>query len=119
MKPNGLLIGVGALAVLAIGIFFSNKQQAAKQKNPTDATKKIVSIPDDQFQEIKIQKTGAEPLDLKKENGKWAITQPKPLPADSDSVSSLVSTLGGVSADTTVEDKPADLSAYGLNKPSL
>jgi len=120
MKPNGLLIAVGVLAVLGIGVFFSNKQQAAKEKAPaTDTTKKIVSIPEDQIQEIRVAKAGAEPLDLKKDNGKWAITAPKPEPADSDSVSSLVSTLASVSADSTVEDKAADLSPYGLTKPAL
>jgi Domain of unknown function (DUF4340) len=120
MKPRGLLIAVGLLVVLAAAIFFSNKRQAAKEKEPaTTASTKIVSIPDDQFQEIRIQKSGGDTIDLKKENGKWMMTEPKPLPADSDSVSSLVSTLSNVTADSTIEDKATDLSAYGLAKPAL
>ena len=119
MKPRGLLVAVGVLVVLAVAIFFSNKKQAANEKAPSTTTTKIVSIPDDQFQEIRIQKSGGDTIDLKKENGKWAITEPKPLPADSDSVSSLVSTLSSVSADATIEDKATDLSAYGLAKPAL
>ena len=119
MKPKGLLVAVGVLVVLAVAIFFSNKKQAANEKTPSTTTTKIVSIPDDQFQEIRIQKSGGDTIDLKKENGKWAITAPKPLPADSDSVSSLVSTLSSVSADATIEDKATDVSAYGLAKPAL
>jgi Domain of unknown function (DUF4340) len=119
MKPSGLLIAVGVLVVLAAGIFFSNKKQAAKEKAPTSTNPKIVSIPDDQFQEIRIQKTSGESIDLKKQNGKWAMTEPKPLPADSDSVSSLVSTLSNVTADATIEDKATDLAPYGLAKPAL
>jgi hypothetical protein len=119
-KPSGLLIAVGILVVLAAGIFISNKKQAAKEKaGPATTTTKIVSVPDDQFQEILIQKPGGENIDLKKENGKWTMTQPKPLAADQDSVSSLVSTLSNVSADTTVEDKATDLASYGLAKPAL
>ena len=120
MKPNGLLIAVAVLLVLAAGIFISNKKQAAKEKaGPTTNTTKIVSIPDDQFQEIRIQKASGDTIDLKKENGKWAMTQPKALPADQDSVSSLVSTLSNITADSTVEEKAADLTPYGLAKPSL
>ena len=119
MKPRGLLVAVGVLVILGGAVFFSNKQQAAKEKAPATTSPKIVSIPDDQFQEIRIQKASGETLDLKKENGKWAITSPKAIAADSDSVSSLVSTLSSVTADSTIEDKPADLSAYGLAKPAL
>lgn len=119
MKPRGLLVAVGVLAVLGVGIFFSNKKQAAKEKASADTTTKVVSIPDDQFQAIDIRKAGADAVDLTKQNGKWAITGPKPLPADSDSVSSLVSTLSSVSADATIEDKAADLTPYGLVHPSL
>jgi len=119
MKPRGLLVAVGILAILGVGIFVSNKKQAAKEKASTDTTTKVVSIPDDQFQAIDIRKAGADVVDLAKQNGKWAITGPKPLPADTDSVSSLVSTLSSVSADATIEDKAADLAPYGLVHPSL
>src|SRR5215469_3224193 len=120
MKPKGLFIAAAVLLVLAGGIFFSNKQQAAKEKAPAaNANPKIVSLPEDQFQEIRIQKSTGDTLDLKKENGKWTMTAPKALPADSDSVSSLVSTLSNVSADATIEDKAADLTPYGLAKPSM
>ncbi|HKE24275.1 MAG TPA: DUF4340 domain-containing protein [Bryobacteraceae bacterium] len=120
MKPKGLFIAAAVLLVLAGGIFFSNKQQAAKEKAPAaNANPKIVSIPEDQFQEIRIQKTTGDTVDLKKENGKWTMTAPKALPADSDSVTSLVSTLSNVSTDATIEDKATDLTPYGLAKPAM
>jgi hypothetical protein len=118
MKPTGLLVAVGVLAVLGGAVFFSNKKQAAKEKAGPNTTK-IVSIPDDQFQEIRIQKAGAEVVDLKKDNGKWAITAPKPLPADSDAASAMVSTLSSLAADATIEEKAPDLAPYGLAHPSL
>ena len=117
-KPSGLLIAVGLLVILAVGIFISNKKQAAKEKAPATDTKKVVNIPDSDVQAIRIQKSSGETLELKKD-GKWAITQPKPMPADQDSVSSLVSSVDSVTIDSTIEEKATDLSPYGLVKPSL
>ena len=117
MKPNGLLIAAGVLAVLGGLTWWSNKKQAASAKS-SDTTTKILSIPNDQFQEIRIQQP-ARTVDLKKESGKWQITQPQPLPADQDTVSSLVTTLSALNADTVVEAKAADLSPYGLKDPKL
>jgi hypothetical protein len=119
MKPKGLLISVVLLAVLGGLVWWSNKKQASAAKTPPDTTTKILTIPDDQFQEIRIKKTGAEPIDLKRENGKWQITEHKPSAADPDTSSSLVSALTSVSADKTIEDNASDLSQYGLTKPQL
>jgi Domain of unknown function (DUF4340) len=119
MKPKGLLVAVVLLAGLGGAVWWSNRKQAAKEKAPADTSTKIVAIPEDQLQEIRIGKAGGDTVDLRRENGKWAMTEPKPLPADPDAASSLVSSLASVSADTTVEDHATDLSAYGLSNPSL
>ena len=117
MKPTGLIIAVGVLAVLGGATWWSNKKQASASKS-TDTTVKILSIPNDQFQEIRLKKDNST-VDLKGGTGKWQITEPQPLPADQDAVISMVTTLGALNADTVVEDKPSDLGAYGLTKPSL
>ncbi|HWB84722.1 MAG TPA: DUF4340 domain-containing protein [Bryobacteraceae bacterium] len=119
MKPRGLLVAVVLLAVLGGVTWWSNKKQAAEAKKTTagNATK-IISIPDNQFQEIRLQKAGST-VDLKRESGKWQIVEPKPLPADQDAMSSLVSTLGTLNADQTIEEKATNLAPYGLNQPSL
>src|SRR5271157_1229391 len=119
MKPKGLLIAVVLLAVLGGLVWWSNRKQAAAGKTPTDTSTKILSIPEDQFQEIRIRKAGAEPIDLKRENGKWQIAEPKPYAADPDTSSSLVSALTSISADKTIEDNATDLSQYGLTAPQL
>ena len=64
------------------------------------------------------KKGGDSTVLSKSDAGKWQITEPKPLPADQDSVSSLVSSLSSLSSDKLVEDKASDLSSYGLNAPS-
>ena len=119
MKPKGLLIAVVLLAVLGGVTWWSNKKEAAKAKTPTDSSTKLLTIPDDQFQEIKIKKVSDELLGLKRENGKWQMTAPKPMSADQDAAGSMVSTLANLNADKVVEDKAADLKPYGLDIPTL
>ncbi len=117
MKPKGLIIAVGVLAVLGGLTWWSNKKQASASKS-TDTTTKILSVPNDQFQEIRL-KRAAETIDLKGGVGKWQITEPQPLPADQDAVSSMVTTLSSLNADTVVEDKATDVASYGLKNPAL
>jgi len=119
MKPKGLLIAVVLLAVLVGLTWWSNKKQAAASKSPTDSSTKLLSIADDQFQEIRIKKLTGETIRLRRENGKWQITEPSPLPADQDTVGSLVSSLSSLNADKVVEDKATDLKPYGLDAPTL
>ena len=121
MKTRGLLAAVVVLLALAAGIYWSNyKQKADIAKPATDAAPKILSIPEDQIKEVRLKKTGADTIVLRKgDDGKWQIAEPQPQRADQDAAHSLVSTLSSLNADKVVEDKAADLSAYGLNSPSL
>jgi hypothetical protein len=120
MKPTGLLIGVGILAILGGLVFWSNKSQAAKEKAPADiTTTKLLNIPEDQFQEIKITKLTGETIDLKRDNSKWRMTEPKALPADQDVVGPMTSALGTLSADKVIDEKATDLKQYGLATPTL
>ena len=119
MKPKGLLIAVIVLAVLGVAVFWSNRKQAAASKSPVDASLKLLSIPDDQFQDIRVKKVTGEVFDLSRENGKWALKEPQPLPADQDAASGLVSSLSSLNGDKLIEDKATDLSPYGLNDPTL
>ena len=119
MKPKGLLIAVVLLAILGGITWWSNKNQAEKSKNPVETTIKLLTIPDDQFQEIKIKKLTEETLGLKKENGKWRMTAPKPMPADQDAAGSMASALANLTADKVVEEKAGDLKPYGLDMPTL
>src|SRR5271157_4144554 len=108
MKPTGLLIAVALLAVLGGVIWWSNKKQEAAGKT-TDTSLKLLSIPDDQFQQIRVKKLTNEVIDLRRDNGKWQMTQPQQLRADQDTVGSMVSNLSSLNADKLVEDKATDL----------
>jgi hypothetical protein len=119
MKPTGLLVAVAVLAVLGGLVWWSNKKQATAGKASTDTTTKLLSIPDDQFQEIKIKKLTGEVQDLNRLNGKWQLTEPTKLSADPDTVGTMVSSLSALNAEKLIEDKAADLQPYGLHMPTL
>jgi hypothetical protein len=122
MKSQGLLVGVAVLAVLGGLLYWSNRRQKAEAAKPsTDTTSpKILSIPEDQIKQVSIKKTGGETTVVRKgDDGKWQITDPKPLRADQDAGNTLANTLANLNADKVVEDKAADLSPYGLNAPTL
>src|SRR6202040_693519 len=89
-------------------------------KVPLDTPPKILSLKQEDISRIAIRKKGGEELDLAKgDAGKWKITPPKPLGADQEAVSSLLSSVSTLNADRLVEDKAADVSQYGLAQPAL
>lgn len=118
MKPKGLLIAVVLLAALG-GLSWWVNKKPVESKTPGDTSTKLLTIPDDQFQEIKIKKLTGELIDLVKDSGKWRMTQPQPLAADQDAAGGMVTTLANLSADKLVEEKATDLKAYGLDIPTL
>jgi hypothetical protein len=120
VKPNGLLVAVVVLAAIGGGVYWSNKHKASEGAKPPAAntdSAKILTIPEDQFKEIKIAKKDAEPTIVSKTGDKWSLTLPKAMPADQDAVTSMVSTLSALNADRVVDEKPADLAPFGLTTP--
>jgi hypothetical protein len=121
MKFKGLLAAVIALAALGGGVYWSDKKKAAEEKEPAkDAPPKVLTIAEDQFKSISLKKTAGDTTVVQKSAaGKWEIAQPKPLPADQDSVASLVSTLSALTSDRLIEESTTDLAQYGLASPAL
>jgi hypothetical protein len=119
MKFRGLLAAVIVLAALGGAVWWSERREKADANKPAaDATPKILSIPEDQFQQIDLIKKAAGTTELLKTEGKWKIVQPKPLGADPDSVNSLVTSLSSVASDRLIDEKASDLSSYGLTAPN-
>jgi hypothetical protein len=119
VKGKGLLIAVGLLAVLGGLVWWSNKKQSTASKSPAGDSIKMLSITGDQFQAIRIKKLTDEVEELKRVNGKWLLTEPKPLPADQDAAAAMVTSLATLTADKVVEEKAGDLQPYGLHIPTL
>ena len=120
MQVRGLLVAVVLLAAVGGGYWWSEKAEKAKEGKPSkDAAPKIVEIPEDQIQQITINRSTGESSTVVKKNdaGKWVLTAPKPLPVDQDSAKSMLSTLSSLNSDRLVEEKATDGTQYGLAKP--
>lgn len=121
MQLRGLLIAVVLLAALGGGLYYSEKTKKAEEGQPAkDAPPKILTIPEDQFKEVRVQRTVGEVTVIRRNNAnKWQIVEPKPLAADADSVSTMVNALAALTSDQLVDEKAADLSPYGLKTPTI
>jgi hypothetical protein len=118
MKQTKLLIAAAVLAGLS-GLIWWVKKNPQDTTTATPAAPKLLDVPDARVQSVELQKKGSAPLTLTREKAKWTITSPQPYPADQDAAVSMVSSLSGVNADSVVDDKPGDVSKYGLTDPSL
>jgi hypothetical protein len=122
MKTGGLLAAAVVLAALTGVLYWSDHHKTIESATTAaDApAPKILTLKDTDVAKIEIKKKGAEGVALDKDTaGKWQITAPKPLRADQDSVTSMVSTVSSLSSDRLVDDKASDLKQYGLSDPAL
>ena len=121
MKIRGLLVALGLLVVLAGGIWYSNRSDKGKDTAAkADATPIVLTLKEADITRIELAHHGGETTVLEKDSaGVWKITAPVAFPVDRDAVMPLVSTLTSVASDKVVDDKPGDLSQYGLNEPAL
>jgi hypothetical protein len=121
MKFSGLLIAAIALAALSGALYWSNHHPPAEATTKaSDTPPKIIDLKQENISQIEIKKKGAAEVALAKNSGgKWEITAPKPLGADQDAVSSVVSTLSSLNSERLVEEKAGDLNQYGLAQPAL
>jgi hypothetical protein len=119
MKPKGLLIGLALLAVMGGLVFWSSKTYKGADTKETPV--KILSIPQDQFREIKLENIAGQVIDLKRDDaGQWRMTAPLQMTADQDAVAAIVSTLADLNAEKVVEEeKSTDLMPFGLRVPSV
>ena len=123
MKLGGLLSAALVLAALLGALYWSNHHKASEDtslKPPPDAAPKILSLDKAGVARLAIRRKDQPEVDLaRNDSGTWQITAPKPLAADQDAVSSLLSLLSPLNSDRLIEEKASDLSKYGLAAPSL
>src|SRR5258708_7334810 len=122
MKNSGLMIAAVVLAALSGALYWSNRHPASENttKASIDTPPKILALKQEDISKVEIKKKGGEGVDFAKTSGgKWEITAPKPLGADQESVSSLLSSVSTLNSERLVDDKPTDLTQYGLAQPAL
>ena len=99
------------------GLVFYYQKNPAKPDTKTPDSPKVLALGEDQIESIVLRRPSQEVLTLKKMDGKWVITEPSMMAADQDAVKTLVGAVANLSADRLIDEKPSDLSAFGLNAP--
>lgn len=118
-QMRGLIIAAVVLAVLSGLVFWSKKHKAEEAAKPSpDAAPKILTLDEKKVDEVSIRKSGADPVVLSKLADKWEITKPTPMPADQDTVASIVSTGASLTSDHLVDEHPGNLAPFGLDAPA-
>src|SRR5580693_8257975 len=106
MKGHGLIIAVIILAVLAGVLYWSqHRTPPAESAAVSPATPVILKVDPSAVTQLVLKQKGSDPVTLKKTEGKWEITEPRPYRADQEAVAGVLSTLSALSADRVVEDK--------------
>jgi hypothetical protein len=119
MGTKKLLIAAIVLAALSGLLWWSNKHPDwGKEKKPETETPVLVNVPDASIASIDIKRKDGSEVSLE-HKGKWTITAPTPYAADQDAANSIASSLAPANGDSVVEEKPGDVSKYGLTNPSL
>ncbi|MFP5229007.1 MAG: DUF4340 domain-containing protein [Acidobacteriota bacterium] len=119
MKFRGLILAAAVLLVLG-GFLYWSLHHPPKEASSTPSTPAIVKIDPASVTSLTIRQKGADPVTLMRTGAsQWQVTAPSQFPADSNTVTSMLSSLSPLNSDTIVEDQPANLANYGLSDPSL
>lgn len=116
MKWGRMLLAGVLLAGLGIAVWWSNKQEKAKEGQPAaDAPPKILALNADAVKQIEILHRGEDPVKVQMDaSGKWVMTSPKPLAVDSIAVGAITGAASRLESERLVDPNVADVAAYGL-----
>ena len=122
MKMNSLLVAAIVLAALSGVLYWSNHRKPKEDavKVSADTPPKILTLAQADITKVDIKKKTGDAVELtKNEVGKWQILAAKPLRADQNEVSSILSTLSSLTSDRLIEERAGNLADYGLAQPSV
>ena len=121
MKFRGLIVAAAVLLVLSGALYWSQHR-----KTPDDSiaaankTPRILDILSPaNATTLTVRQKGAPPVTLVRSGLQWQITSPQNFPADSSTVSSMLTALNPLASDRVVEDKAGNLAPYGLSDPAF
>jgi len=122
MKMTGLLVAAIVLAALSGVLYWSNHRKPAEDavKVSADAPPKILTLTQADITKVEIKRKADDEVELAKDgSGKWQIAGAKPLRADQNEVSSMLSTLSSLTSERLIEQKATSLADYGLAQPAV
>jgi len=104
------------VAVLALGgyLYFYEVPQAKREAQK----EKLVAVDKDAISGIDLVYPDRE-IALAKGDKGWRLTKPVDAAADDTAVTSLLGSLAGAEVQKTIDELPADLGPFGLDKPTV
>lgn len=115
MKLGRMLTAAVLLAALGIVVWWSNKQEKAKEGKPAADAVRILDIPPETVKEVQIRRRGEGPTTAQlNDKGQWTLTQPKAFPADASAVSGVTNTTMKLDSQRLVDPNATELASYGL-----
>jgi hypothetical protein len=114
MQMRGLIIAVSVLAVLAGGVWWTNKNPQSTTK--TEKLEQLVTLLQADLVEVTVARKGEEPLVLRKNgaSGNWEMAMSPAVPTSAQDAMDVVTNVATISAEQVVEDNATDLIQYGL-----
>ncbi len=104
------------LLVVLGGIYYV--LEVRRSPTPSDTRPKLFPIEQKDVTRLTLQ-TKEGRLTISREKEGWTLTEPLKAPGDKFAIDSLVGTLASTPIERTVEESPASLAPFGLEKPSL
>ncbi len=121
MKLRSLILSTVVLLALVGTLYWSEHRKPKEDTTVSaDTSPAILKLDEASITKVDLKKKDSAPIALSKDgSGSWQITEPKPLSADQNTVSSMVSALASLRSERVVEDKASDLQPFGLAQPTL
>jgi hypothetical protein len=108
------LLLVAVLAGLGGYIYFVEMK---KPETAADTKTKTFDVAADQIEAIQITLANGDKTEAERQDTTWTLVQPVEAPGDSSELSNMASSLASLDVQRVVDEKPTDLSAFGLEPP--
>ena len=106
------LVLIVVLAGLVGYIYYRNNREAT----PEDTKEKaFATLKAEDVEEVQIRAADGQTTRVQRTDGTWKIVAPEPAEADQGEMSSITMSLATLELQRVIDEKPADVKAYGLD----
>jgi hypothetical protein len=117
---RGLTTTILLLVVLAgLGGYIFLYESRREPADPNAKPKAFNQLASDTIEEIQIKNADGQTSRAQLENGNWQLLEPVNTDADDGVVGTVTSNLSTLEVQRVVDEKPADLTQYGLEPPRV
>jgi Domain of unknown function (DUF4340) len=120
MKFRSLIAAAVVLLVLAGVLYWSQHRKTPDDTASTASTSPaILKVDPATVTSLTVKQKGAQPTTLVRSGPQWQITAPGTFPADSGTVTGMLSSLAPLNSESVVEDHATNLAEFGLSDPAV